>query len=646
MIVIAALAGWQWREAYAAKDTYRQLALTNIIQRLQGDDVPALITDSQDDVAALLALQASQFGAEVEPNPVSFGMLNNALAPYPFAHVLGSDLGTMNAVAFSPDGRRVAVVGQDNKVHLWTVDDRRTDGAPLDGPPAGALTLAFSPDGQRLAVGGCASRQGNGPCSQGDLRIFDLSSRQVPLQLPAPPESEVYAVAFQPSPASGSLSLVWGSANGQLGSWNPDDPNAVPSEVPVLEGGVFAAAFSPDGRLLAVGGCEQREGEGDVDERQCRTGQVKLFDPLHLPERPAFFGPWGRRQSVVSGLAALRGLNGKDVLSLAFDEGGTLLAAGSGGAEGGNVQLWDVRTRPPRCHATGEAGSDEADCTLQDPVAPMKTPVTAVAFKPDDSEVVASDYDMVRFWKLGGLGQPYTNLALGYPNAVTDFSFRPQDDLALVTGSTDGNVRLWEWARSYTLPVEHIVGHVPRDEEDDIWGLAFDPDPALPLLVSGSDSGKLLAWDWTAPDAEPAAPPLPDDSPSCNQGAEIDAATRGAVWSVAISGNGRLLAAGYGDGSIRLWDVVDRHTFRPRATPLCPQPQNGQASSDPAIRSLSFNADGHHLASGSWDGSVLVWDTDLPQAQPTRLESGSQTVRAVTFNPDGDVLAVGGCKER
>jgi WD40 repeat protein len=660
MVVIAVVAVGQFIRANWEKDQNRRLFLTTIIQHLQTEDVPTLLNDSEDDVAALLALQASRFASEsiFDPSVLSgifntgsesasdpgliFGIFNDTLAPYPFAHVLGEGLGTVRAVAFSPDGRRLAVGGDDGKVRLWTVEDRRSDGAPLDGPFEGVRALSFSPDGRRLAVGGCASRLPDGSCSQGELRIFDLASRQTWRQSPQV-ESEVQAVAFQPSSANGAQLLVWGSSDGQLGFWNPDDINTPPREVPVLKGGVFATAFSPDGRLLAVGGCEERQGEGDLDGSQCQIGQVKLFDPFQLPERPALFGPWGRRQSVVPGLAALRGLNSKDVLSLTFDAGATLLVAGSGGPDGGNVQLWDVRNLPPSCHAASETKTDEPPCTLQDPGAAMKTPMTAVAFRPGDNEVVASDSDAVRFWNVDSLEEPETNLMLTPPNAVIALAFRPTDDHSLVTGGTDGRVRLWDWTRSYDVPVEHLVSYLPLGQENVIYALASSPDAELPVFASGSVDGKLLVWDWTTPNVDPVPLKKRESSPQCNSEAKLPPEDRQAVWSVAISGNGRLLAAGYGDGTINVWDVVD---LQPRGSPLCAKPEVGQVSETLSVRSLSFSQDGHYLASGSWNGPVLVWDIDAPSNKPARLDSGSISIRAVTFSPDGDTVVVGGCKDR
>jgi WD40 repeat protein len=70
-----------------------------------------------------------------------------------------AELATAGAVAISPDGRQVAIAGRE-EITVWNVDQQdiaRPFTLPhsrwlLDGP--GPTSLAFSPDGRRLAVGG------------------------------------------------------------------------------------------------------------------------------------------------------------------------------------------------------------------------------------------------------------------------------------------------------------------------------------------------------------------------------------------------------------------------------------------------------------------------------------------------------------
>src|SRR6185312_2910061 len=56
------------------------------------------------------------------------------------------------AVAFSPDGHRLASASLDKTIKLWDVLTGR-EVFTLRGHPAGVLSVAFSPDGRRLATG-------------------------------------------------------------------------------------------------------------------------------------------------------------------------------------------------------------------------------------------------------------------------------------------------------------------------------------------------------------------------------------------------------------------------------------------------------------------------------------------------------------
>ncbi|MBN1120891.1 MAG: PD40 domain-containing protein [Anaerolineae bacterium] len=59
------------------------------------------------------------------------------------------------------------------------------------------------------------------------------------------------------------------------------------------------------------------------------------------------------------------------------------------------------------------------------------------------------------------------------------------------------------------------------------------------------------------------------------------------------------------------------------------------------IHDLAFSSDGNLLASGSFDGTAILWNVETGQTVKTLSEDGGYTVTSVDFSPDGSLLATG-----
>jgi len=158
----------------------------------------------------------------------------------PIGPALGE--GNLDAVAISPDGKTVAVAGGtlrtkgDLLVYLVDIESGRV-AKTIPGHRDTILALAFSPDGRRLAAA----------CHGGVLRLHDVRTGKTERSLEGQ-KGSIYHLAFAPdgrrlvSVSRGEDVRIWSADTGTCEAVLPESQHVVQS-----------VAWSPDGATIAVG---------------------------------------------------------------------------------------------------------------------------------------------------------------------------------------------------------------------------------------------------------------------------------------------------------------------------------------------------------------------------------------------------------
>ena len=307
--------------------------------------------------------------------------------------------------------------------------------------------------------------------------------------------------------------------------------------------------------------------------------------------------------------------------------------------------------------------------------------VNDVAFSPDGRTLASGNSDgTIRLWNVtdlahpSPLGQPLSSgpgeNSAGAPDSIMTMAFSP-DGHTLASSDSNGAVRLWSVADpAHSRPFGQPLS---GSSDQSINSLAFSPNGHVLVgggVGGGSDTaGTLTLWNV----ADPAQPR--------SLGQTVIGTSNTAVFSVAISPDGRTVADGAYDGTLRLWNISDPtrpHRLGPSLTssiatvqsvvfspdghtlasgdyvgtirlwnvadPAHPQPLASDSTGGAAVESMAFSPDGHTLASGNLDGIIQLWNVadpahPIPLDQP--LTGGTRAVEAVAFSPDGRTLASG-----
>jgi WD40 repeat protein len=245
---------------------------------------------------------------------------------------------TVKAVAFSPDGRRIVSGSKDRTIKVWDVTTGEVE-KTLVGHSRAVSAVAFSPDGRRI-VSGSKGRT---------IKVWDVTTRKVEKTLVGHSHTvfrysrTVSAVAFSPD----GQRIASGSTDNTIKVWDATT-GEVKKTLVGHSGEINAVAFSSDGQRIVSGSWDYVIKVWDVT-----TGEVEKTLAGHLDSvtavafsadgRRITSGSWGETVKVwdaTMGEVEKTLVGHSDmVLAVVFSPDGRRIASGS---FDGTIKLWDV----------------------------------------------------------------------------------------------------------------------------------------------------------------------------------------------------------------------------------------------------------------------------------------------------------------
>ena len=394
---------------------------------------------------------------------------------------LGGHESTINSVAFSAAGDKLATASFDGSVRLWDVTTGELLHTPLTEHDGRVLSVAFSPDGALLVTGGADHK----------ILLYDVATERLVGEPLIGHDNWVRALSFT---ANGDA-LYSGATGGSLIRW--DMTRRLP-----LKGHtdrVRSLALSPDGATLATTGFDRR---------------ILLWDAI-----------------TGAPLAELPSPHTRSIIQVAYSPNGRFLATGDAG---GAVALWDVEARqllhPPFTPFDSvvigltfspdsqflAVGDFDGHLSIWDVASGIQVSAVAhahngwtlsLAFSPDGQTLATGGADgKIQFWDVAALAKGASEPLRARRTAISAHSYwvtsllYTADSKTLISGSADNTVRFWDVAAGAE------AGDPLPTNSAQVWGVQFYPPHGERTLVTLDNKGMVQRWDVAT--RTPLAPAL------------------------------------------------------------------------------------------------------------------------------------------
>ena len=517
----------------------------------------------------------------------------------------GKGYSSYRGVTFSPDGSTLATSkGGFGGIDLWDLANS-TIKQELDSPIyAGSRNVLFSPDGATLASHRIK-----------DLFLWDVvtgKNRKLEKHTGA-----VGGIAFSPD---GKI-LAIGSEDQTIILWDVDAGSIKHTAIKhILQGhtdSVTSVSFSPDGKTLASGSVDNTIRFWDIE-----TGTpVKTFKESEVDVTQILFSPngqfilsWGKGDAKILlwdvNTGKYKQIDDQTYrrISVCFSPDGNTIAAAH---EDHTIDFFDT--------VTGEHNKRIVGHNFQDLTYSMGS-FAELTLSPDGTKLVSMNFD--RSINLCDITSGQCRLLIPHSPSYGNLNrFLFSLDSNILAGIySDGFIGLWD---ANTGKEQHLSERIRFYKKNrqllrDInllereFGIAFSPDSQI--LASASSDHSIQLLDTTTGD--------------------IRHSLKGhtaRVESLSFSSNGQTLVSGSFDGTLRLWNATTgelQKTFTNR--PLTKQ----QTMKPIAISTVALNPEMNRVASGSQDGTIIMWDVVTGERIGT-FTGHADAISDIFFSPDG-----------